>query len=59
MTDSAIDVGCFLAGAADEVVMVVTGSRFVACGRSSRLDAADQAFFREDREGIIDRLPRD
>ena len=57
--DGAADVFGLAAGTADEVVMVVPDAVFVACRRIGGLDAADDAFVREDVQDVIDRLPGD
>jgi hypothetical protein len=57
--DGAADVLGLAAGTADEVMMVVADPVFVEGGGVGRLDAADDAFVREDVQDIIDRLAGD
>ena len=55
-TDGAADVFGASTGTTDEVVMVVADAVFVASRGIGGLDAADDAFIREDVQDVIDRL---
>ena len=57
--DRAADVFGLTAGATDKMMVVVAHAVFVARRRIRGLDAADDAFFREDVQDVIDRLTRD
>lgn len=59
VADGAIDIGEVAAGAADHVVMVVTGTCFVSDGRAGGLYPAEKSTLGENRKGVIDRLTRD
>lgn len=57
VADSTIDVHGFSAGAADEMVVIVTDPGFVKRGGSGWLDAADEALLRQDPDTIVNSLP--
>jgi len=56
VSDGAIHILCLPAGAADEVMVVVTHPIFEKCRGAGGLDTPDDAFLHQDPEGIIDRL---
>ena len=58
-SDSAVDVEHDAAASADQVVVIVAHSIFVAGSGSGRLDPADEVLVDEDAERVVDRLARD
>ena len=52
----AIHIDRFAAGATDEVMVVVSDAVFVEGGGAGRLDAADDAFFGQGAEGVVNGL---
>ena len=55
MTDGAVDVGCFSAGATDHVVVVVADTILIPGWRTRGLDAPDKTLLGHDFEGVVDR----
>ena len=58
LANSAIDIDCFPAGSADQVMMVVTDAIFEQSGRTSGLDATDDALFHQGAERVVNGLFR-
>jgi len=59
VTRGAFDIGDGAAAAADHVVVVVTGLRFVPGDRTGRLDLPEQSGFGERAQTVVDRLVGD
>jgi hypothetical protein len=57
LADRTVDVEHRAAASADEMVVVVSNTVFVASRRAGRLDPADEVLVDQDAERVVDRLP--